>query len=207
MNKQSLQSLLRKRFPTLGDESLAAFLNICEYRAVKKKEIILPAGSAQRTAFYVLEGFVRGILTGENNKERNLMLRMEGSFNLSVNQLMEAAPGRYGFEAISACKLLVFSFEAFEALAQTHADFGRLYVNILKENILILQSRVDEMATKQPEQRYLTLLEQNPAFFQSAFNKHIANFLGITPVSLSRIRKRIYDKYKNRADEPELPAM
>lgn len=34
----------------------------------------------------------------------------------------------------------------------------RLYVNILKENILILQSRVEEMATKQPEQRYLTLL-------------------------------------------------
>lgn len=204
MDEQSLQSLLSKRFPALSNESLTAFLQICEYRSVKKKEVILQAGSTRRTAFYVLEGFVRGVLTCENNKERNLMLRMEGSFNLSVNQLMEAAPGRYGFEAISACKLLVFAFEAFETLTQTYADFGQLYVNVLKENILILQNRIDEMATKQPEQRYLTLLEQNPELFQSAFNKHIANYLGITPVSLSRIRKRIYDKYKNQPDGPLL---
>ena len=43
---------------------------------------------------------------------------------------------------------------------------------------------------KSPEERYDALLQQSPQFFQTAFNKHIANYLGITPVSLSRIIRR-----------------
>ena len=46
------------------------------------------------------------------------------------------------------------------------------------------------MIDKSPEERYEELLQQSPQFFQTAFNKHIANYLGITAVSLSRIIRR-----------------
>jgi len=48
---------------------------------------------------------------------------------------------------------------------------------------------------KMPEKRYEQLIETHPQFFQKAYNKHIANYLGITSVSLSRIIKR---KLENR---------
>jgi CRP-like cAMP-binding protein len=122
-------------------------------------------------------------------------LRTAGSFNVSVNQLMVPEPAKYAFEAISDCSLLIFPFAAFEALARHYPDMNALYIRVLKENILIIQNRIAEMATKSPEQRYLTLLAQSPELFQGAFNKHIANYLGITAVSLSRIRGRVYNRF------------
>ena len=60
----------------------------------------------------------------------------------------------------------------------------------LQENIQTLVFRVESLIDKLPEERYEELLERSPQFFQTAFNKHIANYLGITPNSLSRIIKR-----------------
>jgi FixJ family two-component response regulator len=62
--------------------------------------------------------------------------------------------------------------------------------------MIIMQYRIEESLTKLPVERYINLLNKNPELFQKVFNKHIANYLGITPVSLSRIRKRIYERTK-----------
>ncbi len=69
-------------------------------------------------------------------------------------------------------------------------NINRLYIAALQENIQTLVGRVEALIDQSPAERYEELLNRSPQFFQRAFHKHIANYLGITPVSLSRIINR-----------------
>ncbi len=92
---------------------------------------------------------------------------------------------------------MTFKFQDFEALANKNPIILKLYLNILKEAIIRLTYRVDSLITKSNEKRYLDLVELDPVFLRSAYSKHVANYLGMTAVSLSRIMKRIKDKNLN----------
>ncbi len=74
----------------------------------------------------------------------------------------------------------------------TKLDSGRRYfmMNILSESL----SALDDFILLSPEQRYLKFIQDHPVLLNRAPIKYIANVLGITPVSLSRIRKRISNK-------------
>ena len=53
------------------------------------------------------------------------------------------------------------------------------------------------LSSEKPEERFKNFLQNQPNIFQLAPQKYIANFLGISPESLSRIRKRVFDKTKS----------
>ena len=69
-------------------------------------------------------------------------------------------------------------------------NLSRLYIEGLKENVFTLLFRIEILASKSPAERYEALIKHHPQFFQKTYHKHIANYLGITPNSLSRIIKR-----------------
>ena len=70
-------------------------------------------------------------------------------------------------------------------------DAQGVFMNSMKEAILRLTYRVESMITMSSEERYLDLLKMNPAFLKNSYDKYVANFLGITPVSLSRVKKKL----------------
>ena len=121
------------------------------------------------------------------------ILRGEGKFSSVPEWLFSDMPTKYNFEALLDSELLICKIQDFEALAKKNPALFDLYTLALKENLSIIVYRLESMILLSPEQRYKDLLDKNPQLFQTAFNKHIANFLGITPISLSRIIKRIKD--------------
>jgi hypothetical protein len=76
-------------------------------------------------------------------------------------------------------------------LAKANPEIMELLNSILKDAVLMLHYRVETMITMSPEERYKDLVRLNPKFLETTYSKHVACFLGITPVSLSRIMKRI----------------
>jgi CRP-like cAMP-binding protein len=107
--------------------------------------------------------------------------------------LFENKPTKYTFEAILECELLIFNMVDLENLAKKNPAIFDLYIWSIKEMMAMMIYRIETMIHLSPEERYMDLLEKYPLLFQTVFNKHIANFLGITPVSLSRIIKRMKD--------------
>ena len=87
-------------------------------------------------------------------------------------------------------KVLEFPFLDFIQLSEEKLPYARILLEALKENVSTLVWRVEMLAGKSPEERYEILLKHRPQFFQKAYHKHIANYLGMTPNSLSRIIKR-----------------
>ena len=188
-----LHSALSKQFPYLKSTDIDMLLSICQFKKFKNKEIIFQVGSTTRRAAFILSGVARGYFINKDGVEKNVMLRVEHNFMGVPEWLFGDIPTKYTYEAILECELLVFNLIDIEELAKKNAAIFDLYVNGLKDTILIMIYRIETMIDLSPEERYNDLLEKHPYFFQAAFNKHIANFLGITPVSLSRIIKRKKD--------------
>jgi CRP-like cAMP-binding protein len=101
---------------------------------------------------------------------------------------------KYTFEVIGDTELLVFEFSDFEKLTLKNTNILKFLLSSYKEMIQTLLYRLESMIDKTPEQRYKDLLDKRPELFETAYHKDIASYLGITPVSLSRIISRSIEK-------------
>lgn len=197
MNKQEIFSIIKVTYPFLSPEELQLLWNVGEYQQFANKQVIIPQGDKSRRTFFILKGMVRGYLINPKGEEKNLFLRPAGTLTGAPDALFENVATKYTFEAIQETHLLLFNFAQVEKLSQEQVNIARLYIAGLKENLQTLLFRIESLVDMTPEQRYEALRERSPQFFQTAFNKHIANYLGMTPVSLSRIIKRRQQSEKN----------
>lgn len=191
MDPNELISAVRPYFSELSDVELKCLLEIAEFKVYKSKTMILRSGNLQKKAFLVLQGSVRGFVIDSDGDEKNILLRSKGIFVGDAEALFSSAPQKLSIMSMDKTKVLMFSIESFEKLAKEHNGIQDLYLDSLKEAILRLTYRVNSMITMNSEKRYLDLLNKNPSFLKDAYDKHVANYLGITAVSFSRIKKNI----------------
>ncbi len=191
MLQKELISSIRPYFPDLSDYEFQSLVEISEFQAFNNKTIILNTGNKSKKAFLVLQGCVRGFVVDQNGDEKNILLRSKGIFVGDADALFTDQPQKLTIMSMDETKVLLFSIESFEKLADEHKGIQKLYMNSLKEAILRLTYRVNSMITMNSEERYLDLLERNPDFLKGAYDKYVANYLGITAVSFSRIKKKL----------------
>lgn len=185
-----IKQVFQKKFPTVSSEDLDAFVGICRYKSFKNKELLIKTGSTSRNYAFIISGVVRGYFINNEGVEKNLFLRAEGSFVGSSDHILDHRPTRYSFESILECEMILFNLDDFDELCQKYPSLYTIYLWGVKYTMITVIDRLVSMIDRLPEERYEDLLKKSPIFFQKAFNKHIANYLGITPVSLSRIIKR-----------------
>lgn len=190
-NSSIIANKLKIQFPFMTNDEIDLFLSICTLNIYKAKEAITEINGKNRNFAIVLTGVLRGYFVNKEGVERNIMLRPEGTAFGTPEALSASIDSKYTFETILDTTLLIFNLESLEVLAKKHSGIFDMYIWGLKENLHILNYRIESMIDLTPEERYQDLLKKYPHFFQTVFNKHIANFLGITPVSLSRIIARI----------------
>jgi len=186
-------TILKETYTFLSDEDIDAFLSISNLKKVSNKTVLIKGGEVSKRIFFIAQGLIRGYFTNEKGVEKNIFLRQERTVTGAPNSLFNNIPAKYTFEAVGDCLLLEYTQEDFEQLSATNPRFTKMYVHGLHEVIKILIFRVESLIDKMPEERYEQLISTHPQFFQKAYNKHIANYLGITSVSLSRIIKRKLD--------------
>ncbi len=190
MNRTQIQSIFSKTYPFLINSEIELILQIASYRKLKNREKLIEVGQKSPKVFFILEGMVRGYYTNLKGEEINVFLRPEHTMTGSPDSLFSNKATKYTFEAILETHVLLFSFRDFENLMAQYPNIVKVHLDALQENLQTLIFRVESLIDKLPEERYDDLLKRSPQFFQRAFNKHIANYLGITPNSLSRIIKR-----------------
>ena len=103
-------------------------------------------------------------------------------------------PSGLFFQALEPTQLIYIDYDMLQQIISDNPklEANRKYIlqNVLKEAL----QRVDSFVLCSPEERYLNFIKGNPDIVNRVPDKYIANVLGITPVSLSRIRKRIMSK-------------
>lgn len=191
LSKEEIKNILAKKLPNLTQKDIESFFKITTYYYKENKKTILKSDIIPKKAFLILEGVVRGHIANREGVEKNILIRSEGIFVADARKLFNNEPQRLSFEAVGNTHILLFSYKDFEALANQNPNIMQLYLSILKEAVVRLNYRVESLITMTNEERYLDLLKLNPKFLDKAYDKYIANYLGITNVSLSRIIKRV----------------
>ena len=193
LNSTQITEILKETYPFLLDSDIESLMRIAKLKQVSNKTVLIKGGEVSKKLFFIAEGLIRGYFTNDKGVEKNIFLRPERTITGAPNSLFNDRPTKYTFEAVGNCVLLEYTQEDFGRLSIENSQFTKMYVQGLHEVIKTLIFRVESLIDKMPEERYEQLINTNPIFFQKAYNKHIANYLGITSVSLSRIIKRKLD--------------
>ena len=180
-----------QRFLSMPDEDWNLLVPYIKEKKLQKQEHLIKEGKVCNEIGFLLQGCMRHYYTREGD-EKTTYFYFENNLVSSYFSCITGQPSQLSIEALSDCNLLVFSYNILQQLfKKSHAweKFGRL----IAEYIAIgLEERMVGLLTLSPEERYEQLLKSNKQKIIECVPQHyIANYLGITPVSLSRIRSRL----------------
>lgn len=187
---------IAKEIKAVFDSYYQAPLDVWEYFVQygevveKQKNEIIKRHNERATDFYfILEGS-GGILLFSNNNYICIDLCYEGDFLIDYMSFLTNQPTELEVVCFEKCRLFEISRKNFSELSQT--EYGKIISQTAAEALFIhKQAQQIEILTKTAEQRYAEILEAQPYILQRTPNKYIASYLGVTPESLSRIRKKI----------------
>ncbi|WP_336069779.1 Crp/Fnr family transcriptional regulator [Mesoflavibacter sp. CH_XMU1404-2] len=159
-------------------------------------EFLIKEGEIKKEIFLIKKGLVRTYKVNDKGDEITTLIRYENQVIASPDIIFFNKPSEFYFEAFEPTEVIYMDYDVLQKLIDSNPklEANRKFFlhNILKD----LLKRVDSFVLLSPEERYLEFIKTHPDIINRIPNKHIANLLGITPVSLSRIRKRIVTKNK-----------
>ena len=188
---KNLLTTLNEFYP-LSKKSLEQLSSIFEKKEFKKKDRIATFGEVPTNFFVLKSGIARSYITDEKGKEftRSLYVPMRavGAFS----SLILNKPTEVVYDCLTDCTLLVGDFKEFKELASKNIELSNLYNVILERLFIRMEKRIFDLSSLDAKQRYLKLRKFIPEIDALIPQYHIASYLNITPVQLSRIRKDIY---------------
>lgn len=155
-----------------------------------KGEIIAPAGRVANEVFFVEKGCVRMLYYLES-KDVTASFYFEGSFTGPCISMMFKTINQQVFEAFEACQIRTLSFDTYMSLLEEQPLFYRLRSTIAERIMADQEQIIRFFLSFTPIERYQYLMKHQPELFFRIPQHYIASMIGVTPVSLSRIRKRI----------------
>ena len=189
LTEPEIKALFSNYFPKLLEKEIDIILSITKYQFVKSKKIILKSDRTKKFLIYILKGVARAYSINDKGQEINNHIRAEGHLMGDAKVFGNDVQMLY-IESIGEIHFLKFDISELEALGYKNPEIMKFYLNFLKEMILTLSYRLNTFITMTPEERYLDLISWNPILIESTFDKHLASFLGITPLTLHRIKKK-----------------
>lgn len=178
----------------IGLEDVMKIFKMADLRSYEPKEYLITEGSYKREIFYIWKGLVRKFVVNNKGDEITTLLRLEHQIVASQDIILFDQPSKSYCEAIEPTKAFVIDYDRMEAFLEENPKLESNRKHILRTLLRQVLQRVDSFVLLSPEERYLAFIANNPDIMNRAPNKYIANVLGITPVPLSRIRKRIASK-------------
>lgn len=162
--------------------------------SLKKNEIYINEGVFQYKVFYIKKGLIRGYLNDEEGEEKTLFFRWEKEFGADPNCFFEKKPAKLTWVAIEETELLEINYQNIEDLSRKNIGLMRLRIFFNQKLLHRMYMRMESFILLNPENRFKELLNTHNDLCDRIPDKYLASFLGITPVSLSRIRKRILNE-------------
>ncbi|GAB4395438.1 MAG: Crp/Fnr family transcriptional regulator [Microscillaceae bacterium] len=176
-------------FP-FNKEGLELFIASFELKIFKKNELILENGIPEKQLRFLDEGIVREFYS-KDGKEKNINFYMEPGFIMDFYSFVSDKPSPKNQECITDVRLRVLSKEKFQYFLSEY-ECGKLFVEDIFQRVI--EKRENEQFQhfmNTAEENYLHIVEQKLAWLQKIPQYHIASYLGISPETLSRIRRRM----------------
>jgi CRP-like cAMP-binding protein len=184
----------------LSQEERAAIKASALIRHYPPGKVITMDSCSRQNSFFVLQGLIREYeLTPKEEVNLHFYTENDWILNLdSSNPKDSTDEPQRRLVAMEPSDLVVGNEEKAQALFKTSPRLMAVAQKIIEEQAAAYQRKIRAYRTSDPEQRFLDLLEQRPDLFQRLSQAHIASYIDVRPESLSRIRKRLYERRNNK---------
>lgn len=187
--KTQLKNLVSKHVH-LNEYEFDTFYSIFKPIDITPKTILVKEGAIAKKAYFIIKGSIRFFYLS-NGIEVTGNIFTENMFSTSHDSFLLQIPSKYTLETIENVRALVFTFKEMQGLILKVPKVQELISKILIYRLTLAHRTIARLITLSPEERYLIILKENPEWFQRIPHYIIASYIGISPTSLSRIRKRI----------------
>ena len=184
----SLNKFISK-YVTLSDVELEDITNKFKSKIFKKNNYLLRQGDTCKDLVFVQKGCLR-LYYLKDDIEVSVWFAFEQSSAIEIYSFISENPSNYFIQAIEDSEVLCLSKTELNKLYQYQPKMQEMMRKFWEDVILNLIVRFTALQKDSAEKRYLDLLNK-PAYLEAIPQKHLASFIGVTPTSLSRIRKQI----------------
>ena len=187
---EALISYLQRLQP-LAPEAIRALKAICTELRIKKGRELQSIGQTCRTIYFLRKGIAR-IFYFKDGIDVTEYFAFENSLIARVESLFTGLPSRKGIQVLEDAELIAIDAVALNGLFNQYPETERLMRKITEAGYVETVNRLESLQFHSAEERYQALLHDHPEIIQRVPQKLIASYLGITPVSLSRIRSSVH---------------
>lgn len=160
-------------------------------KKLRKKQYLLQEGDVCRFMSFVEKGLLRSYNVDDKGLEHMIQFAWEGWWIADTYSFLSGDNAAYNIDAIEDSELLMITLAHFEEMTLKVPKMERYFRILFQNNIISKDRRLISSITYSAEEKYIKLAKAQPELIQRIPQNLIASYLGITPETLSRIRKNI----------------
>jgi len=160
-------------------------------RKIRKRQFLLQEGEVARSIAFVTSGCLRAYTVDHKGEEHLIQFAIADWWVSDLQSFLSGAPATYNIDALQDSEVLLLEREARDRLLEAVPGMERFFRLLQEANYIATHRRINESLSASAEERYLAFLKTYPALAEQVPQSQIASYLGITPQSLSRIRKEL----------------
>jgi CRP-like cAMP-binding protein len=180
----------------LGD--LMALSSLLVPRELAAGDIFIHEGSTSQRIGYINKGLIRAYGLKANGQEATMFLSWEGQFVASPDGIFLQRPAAYTYQALEDTSLIEMDYGRVSGVIDGNPRLSMIRNGVLMQMLAQAVTRVEGFVLLSPEERYKKLVREKQDIINRVADKHLATLLGITAISLSRIRRRMAKTAKKR---------
>ena len=183
--------ILRKTLSVNLDVTNEQWATIAGYfkpLTAKRNEILLEKGKVSQYMYFIAKGCLRILLIDDAGQEATRFLLFEGQIGTAFPSFILRQPSKASIQCIEPCELLIISYGDYQQLIEEMPGWETMTRLNLESAYIDAIERIESLITMDARERYDILLKQNPRIVQRLPNKFVADYLGISQETLSRLK-------------------
>jgi CRP-like cAMP-binding protein len=160
-------------------------------KKIRKRQFLLNAGDVCQHSAFVERGLLRSYSIDENAHEHVMQFAPEGWWISDMGSYFSGDPSVYNIEAVEDSELLLVTRAAQAEMIETIPAMEKYFRMLLQRHVVALQRRLTNTMSLTAEEKYTVMMDKYPDLIARVPQQQMASYLGITPETLSRIRKSV----------------
>jgi CRP-like cAMP-binding protein len=179
---------------TLTSDEAELLKQFFTLKKVRKRQYMLNEGEVCKYNLFVAKGLLRAFGVEENGYEQVVQFAVEGWWISDLNSFFSGDVAVYNIEALEDCELLLLTRQSMDEMLEKLPKMERYFRLLMQNHIVALRQRIIASQRHSAEERYIRLIEGFPTILVRVPQQYIASYLGMTPETLSRVRKQISEQ-------------
>lgn len=178
----------------LTEDEYAFMENLITQKTLRKGEFLLREGEVAKYGAFVARGCLRSYTVDNKGKEHIIQFAPEDWWLSNTESIRTGTPSAYFIDALEDTDVLLVDASSFQKIMQNVPAFASLFQAGIQKHASVKDERIIASLSASAEERYVDFLDRYPAIAQRVPQHMLASYLGVSPETLSRIRKQMSKK-------------